>query len=280
MLRKTIGIHVSLWTPQWTDDIVDHIHTAKRLGFGAVELPIMDPGSFPLERCQQALSETGLTVYCGTGLNPTNELSSTNATVVTRGVEHLAQCLAIAHAIGSKSLEGVIHSAWGRQTPITAEEYGNMVAALRQTADAAAEKGMFLGLECINRYESSVLNTVDQGLALLAEIQRPNVGLHLDTYHMNIEENSIVGAIRRCNDTLKFIHLSENNRGYPGSGHLPWKDIIQALREISYDGPIVIESYVNPQCPSGTDVSIWRAIESDTQTSLQKSLSFISGLMG
>lgn len=280
MPTNTIGIHVSLWTPQWTDDIVDHIHTAHHLGFGAVELPIMDPASFPLERCQRALSETGLTVHCGTGLNPTNELSSTDPNVHARGIEHLAQCLCIAHTLGSKSLEGVIHSAWGRQTPITAAEYAKMVEGLQKTADAASEKGMFLGLECINRYESSVLNTVDQGLALVEQIQRPNVGLHLDTYHMNIEENSITGAIQRCNESLKFIHLSENTRGYPGSGHLPWKEIIQALHDISYEGPIVVESYVQPQCPSGTDVSIWRSIEDDTQASLQKSLAFIRTLMG
>ncbi len=278
MNERPIGIHVSLWTPAWMDDVVAHIHTAAQLGFDAVELPIMDPQAFPLARCRAALQATGLTVHCGTGLNPSTDLSSLDSGVRAAGLAHLAQCLTIAHALGSASLEGVVHSAWGRRGLLSKQERQHMVDGLRQTADTAATLGMFVGLECVNRYESSVLNTVDQGLALLAEIQRDNVGLHLDTYHMNIEENSIPQALRTCGRQLFFLHLSENQRGYPGSGHLPWETIFSTLAEIQYSGPLVIESYVTPACPAGEDVAIWREIEKDTHTSLRTSLAYMRRL--
>ncbi len=278
MKNRPIGIHVSLWTPAWMDDVVEHIHTAAQLGFDAVELPIMDPQSFPLERCLAALQSTGLAVYCGTGLNPSTDLSSLDSGIRAAGLAHLAQCLSIAHSLGSTSLEGVVHSAWGRHTALSKQERQYMVEGLRQTADTAAALGMFLGLECVNRYESSVLNTVDQGLALLADIKRNNVGLHLDTYHMNIEENSIPQALRTCADRLFFLHLSENQRGYPGSGHLPWEAIFSALNDIDYRGPLVIESYITPACPAGEDVAIWREIEKDKQASLSASLAYMRQL--
>jgi D-psicose/D-tagatose/L-ribulose 3-epimerase len=278
MYKRQIGIHVSLWTPSWMDDVVEHIHTAAHLGFDAVELPIMDPQSFPLERCRTALQATGSTVHCGTGLNPSTDLSSLDSGIRAAGLAHLAQCLAIAHSLGSASLEGVVHSAWGRHSALSKQERQHMVDGLRQTADTAATLGMFVGLECVNRYESSVLNTVDQGLALLAEIQRDNVGLHLDTYHMNIEENSIPQALRTCASKLFFLHLSENQRGYPGSGHLPWEAIFATLKEIGYRGPLVIESYVTPACPAGEDVAIWREIEKDKHASLRASLAYMRQL--
>jgi D-psicose/D-tagatose/L-ribulose 3-epimerase len=272
---RPIGIHVSLWTPQWTDDIVEHIHTAARIGFNSVELPIMDSEIFPTERCLHAVSEHNMQVYCGTGLNPSTEICSSDASIRTQGMKHIKRCISIAAKLGSPTLEGVLHSAWGRKVPLTTEERIHMVTNLHELGTYAENFGVSLCLECLNRYESAVLNTTSQGLELLEEINHPSVKIHLDTYHMNIEEDSISGAIIAAGKHLGFLHLSENQRGYPGSGHLPWPEIFNTIIESPYTGPLVIESYVSPSYPLSPDVSIWRYIEPDTSESLQKSLRFV-----
>jgi D-psicose/D-tagatose/L-ribulose 3-epimerase len=156
----------------------------------------------------------------------------------------------------------------------------NVVSSLATAADEAKKHGISMAIECINRYENSFINTVSQGLSLLRQIGRDNMGLHLDTYHMNIEELSIPLAIAEAGKKIKRIHLSENNRGYPGNGALPWNDIILAVKGTGYEGPWIVESYVDPAFPASSDVSVWRKIEPDMLSSLRRSLDFLRGLIG
>ena len=278
--NNIIGIHVSLWTPEWSDDFVPFISKAADLGFDAVEIPLMDPDAVPVGRIKKALAASGLSVYCGTGLGPSTDISSTDAGVRKKGEEHLVRCLELAAEIGSPSLEGVLHSAWGRKGVVRDQERSYSADVLRSIAVKAEKYGMKLGLECLNRYESSFLNTVHQGKVFLRLIDRPNVGLHLDTYHMNIEERSIPQALKQAGEDLFFLHVSENNRGFPGRGSIPWHDIGRSVSDIGYTGPIVIESYITPDCSSGNDVSIWRPIEKDAENTLKNSLLFVKGLFG
>ncbi len=273
-----IGIHVSLWTPNWTDPILGHMETAAQLGFHAVEIPLMEPSSVPAGKIKELAARLGLSVYCGTGLGPATDISSPDRETRLRGMKHLTACLQIASAIGSPSLEGVIHSSWGKHAPVTDEERKYSADILHQVADQAGSLGIQMALECINRYESSFLNSVKQGKEMLRLIDHPAVGLHLDTYHMNIEEQSIALALTEAGEDLFFLHFSENTRGYPGSGSLPWPDILDALKQMDYAGPLVMESYVLPDCQSGNDCSIWRPIEQDAEGQLKRSLDFITAL--
>lgn len=273
-----IGIHVSLWTRSWTDEFLAHITTAIRLGFDAVEIPLMDPSTVPVKAIRALCEDRGLPVYCGTGLNPSLDISSSDAGIRERGKAHLLHCVEIAAELHSPTLEGVIHSPWGLNTPVTDQQWKRSADVLHQVAERAVRSGVKLGLECLNRYESSFLNTVAQGKALLGLISHPGVGIHLDTYHMNLEETDIPLALRDAGANLVFMHLSENTRGFPGSGSLPWAGIIDALRGISYDGPVVIESYIMPNCPAGNDVRIWRPIEAEADASLKRSLAFLKDL--
>lgn len=273
-----IGIHVSLWTKEWTESFLDYIDLAARLGFSSVEIPLMDPDNLQIDEIKDRLQRTGLDVYCGTGLGAATDLSSPDSSVRAAGLKHLKKCLSAAAEIGSPSLQGVIHSAWGKRSRVGAEDRKNAADALREAADFAADCGLRIAVECINRYESSFLNTAEQGMALLDQINRPNAGLHLDTYHMNIEEESFSDAFRLTAGKLFHLHLSENNRGFPGSGLLDWKQIIDQAKQSGYNGPWVIESYVVPECQSGDDVCVWRAIEPDTEAKLGASLEFIRNL--
>ncbi len=274
-----IGVHVSLWTPEWASPFLDALDAAADLGCTCVEIPLMDPFNFPLEDIERRLSKNDLKVYCGTGLGKDTDIGSVSATVRERGVRHLSECLRICADLGSDSLGGVLHSPWGMRGPVDSGYAQRVAASLGYVADKAAESGIGIALECINRYENSFVNTVDQGLSLLRIIGRENVGLHLDTYHMNIEEHGIVPAIAEAGKTILRMHLSENTRGYPGSGSLPWKEILAAAQKAGYRGPWIIESYVCPDFPASADVCVWRPIEPDMSASLRKSLEFLGGLI-
>ena len=275
-----IGIHVSLWTPEWDSPFLDAIDVAASLGCTCVEIPLMNPRELPLAEIGSRLSRHGLKLYCGTGLNPTTDIGSPDESVRNNGIRHLEACIEACAELGGDSLGGVIHSPWGMRG-LPAPGYATTVAASLATVAGKAEKrGVGLAIECINRYENSFINTVSQGLSLLRQIGRDNIGLHLDTYHMNIEEHSVTEAIAAAGTMISRIHLSENNRGYPGNGTLPWRDIILAAKAAAYQGPWIIESYVDPTFPASTDVSVWRNIEPDMLSSLGRSLDFLRGLIG
>jgi D-psicose/D-tagatose/L-ribulose 3-epimerase len=273
-----VGIHVSLWTEEWTESYLDYIDLASDLGFSSVEIPLMDPDILDIDAIKSRLEKTGLNVYCGTGLGPGTDISSDDSGIRRAGLEHLKKCLRAAGEIGSPSLQGVIHSAWGKRNRTTVASRKNSAETLREAADFAADSDIRIALECINRYESSFLNTASQGMEMLDLIDRPNVGLHLDTYHMNIEESSFQEAFELTQGKLFHLHLSENNRGYPGNGLLDWPLIIDQAVLNGYNGPWVIESYVVPDCPAGDDVCIWRQIEPDTKEKLGRSLNFLKKL--
>lgn len=270
-----IGIHLSLWTSNWTDVFLEYIDLAATLGFDLIELPLMDPKSLPISEIKERLEDNNLAVFCGTGLSAFNDISSPDPEIREKGLEHLINCLELAHCIGSPLLGGVIHSAWGKKERVREEDRKHSAIILKKVAQKAQELDMNLCLECINRYENSFLNTTEQGLHMLELIGMSNVGLHLDTFHMNIEERSIPESIKKAEKKLFHLHLSENNRGFPGNGSINWKEIFKTLYKIKYSGSLVIESYIFPNTSIGDDVCIWRSIELDTKKSLRKSLNFI-----
>jgi len=274
-----IGIHVSLWTPEWSSSFIDGIDYAADIGFSCVEIPIMNPKKFPISRIKKHLSCNNLNVYCGTGLNPSTDIGSEDETIRDNGISHLLSCIEICHEIGASSLGGVIHSPWGMRGTRSNRYFENVSNSLALVAEEASKLSISLALECINRYENSFLNTVSQGLSILQSVGKSNLGLHLDTYHMNIEEKNISEAIIRCGKNLMRLHLSENDRGYPGNGSLDWDSIIRAAKTTGFQGPWIIESYVDPSFPASADVCVWRTIEIDKKEALAQSLNFIRNLI-
>ena len=254
---------------------MEHIRKAADLGFDAVELPLMDPRRLDSREIRSVLHDTNLAVCCGTGLGPSNDVSSIDPYIRKLGLLHLLDCLSLAKEVGSASLGGVLHSAWGKRERITEDQRKWSADILGQVASRASQLGMTISLECINRYESSFLNTVQQGLHMLQLIGMDNVGLHLDTYHMNIEERSIPAGLELAGKHLFHMHLSENTRGFPGTGSIAWPDVFKAVTRINYNGLLVIESYVLAERPSSDDVCIWRPIEEDIDESLRNSLGFV-----
>ncbi len=150
---------------------------------------------------------------------------------------------------------------------------------LKDMAAYAAERGVKLAFEPLNRFETDLINVVDQGLQLIEDVGAPNLGFHLDTFHMHLEEKNTGDAIRRAGDRVFHIHACENDRGVPGSGQVNWQETFQALKDVGYDGNIVIESFT-PQVKSiARAVCIWREIAPDQDAIARDGLAFLRGFL-
>ena len=192
----------------------------------------------------------------------------------------LLNALDVAHAIGCDFLGGVTYSTlgWRSGSPPTEEEYSNIVAALKPVARRAAEYGMILGLEPCNRYETHLLNTAEQALRLIDRIGEPNLTIHLDTYHMNIEEQGLAAGFKTAGKATSYVHLSESHRGVPGTGSVDWDEAFAALRATGFQGDLVIESFVTLPAEIAAALSVWRPVAKDRYEVLDRGVPFLTDL--
>jgi D-psicose/D-tagatose/L-ribulose 3-epimerase len=171
----------------------------------------------------------------------------------------------------------------GRTWQQTAEEREHdmkvLVAILKDLSDYAGKKGVALGLEPLNRFETSFINTADQAIELVDRVNHPACKIMLDTFHMNIEENSLGDAIRKVGPRLLQVHSNENNRGTPGTGHVPWKEVAQALKDIKFDGVLVIESFTSKVKSIARAAAIWRPLASSQDALAADGVVFLHELL-
>ncbi len=262
-----IGVHAAVWAGGWSPAESRHaIAQSKAAGYDYIELMLFNPGAVDVEQTRSLLADAELGVASSLGLNWDNDISSEDPAVVARGEALLLDVIACNAALGAKYLVGVIYSALGKYTrPATARGRANCVAALQRLARRAADSGMTLGLEVVNRYETNLFNTADEALEIVREIDAPNLGVHLDTYHMNIEENNFAEPVRLCGDKLVYVHIGESHRGYLGSGNVDFATFFTALRDNNYTGPIAFESFssavVSPELSN--TLGVWRNLWTD-----------------
>ena len=183
----------------------------------------------------------------GLGPSPQKNLSSADPAIRKAGRAFFEETLTNLAKLDIHILAGALHSYWpiDYSKPVDkAADRARGLEGISSLADFAADRGVNLCLEVLNRFENHVLNTAEEGVAFVREVGKPNVKVHLDTFHMNIEEDSFAGAIRTAGPLLGHFHIGENNRRVPGKGRLPWHEIGTALREIGYDGAVVMEPFV------------------------------------
>ena len=251
-------------------------------GFEIVEVPVEELGVLDPGALRSGLQEHGLgAVVIGFG-TAGRDLSSADSDERARGMQYAKGCVELAVAAGAKLVCGPLHSAVGKARVLEPSERraerARAVEGLREVASFAGERGISLALEPLNRFENDMLNTVAQGLELCSGAEHENVGLLLDTFHMNIEEKHLGEAIRQAGERLLHFHASENDRGAPGSGHVPWSEVADALRAIEYDAAISIESFV-PTVPGlQTAVSMWRPFFEDPDEFARESLAHLRSL--
>jgi D-psicose/D-tagatose/L-ribulose 3-epimerase len=248
------------------DEVTATIEQTKAAGFDLLELSLHDVQNLDTASALAALEANDLGIVCSRGLAFSADVSSDDPEVVARGAKLLADSLETTHALGGTHFTGALYSALGKYSaPLSAAGRANVVSVLTDLAAEASTKGMTLGLEICNRYETNVINTAADALRLADDIGADNVLIHLDTYHMNIEEDDFFRPVLLVGDRLGYVHIGENHRGYLGSGHLDFTTFFHALAAIDYRGPITFESFssavVSPTLSN--DLAVWRNLWND-----------------
>jgi D-psicose/D-tagatose/L-ribulose 3-epimerase len=248
----------------FTDNDTQFFKYAREIGFEVFEVCVEDPAQLSAEPLIEAASGTGLQISVCGAFGPDRDVSHEEPDKRAQGVRYLKACIDLAADVGSPHVAGPMYSATGKARLLPPEEREQQrtwaVESLREAADYAGERGVRLAMEPLNRFETDLVNTVEQGLDLCDRIGRANVGLLLDTFHMNIEEKSFTEAMTRAGDRLFHMQVAENDRGTPGSGHVPWDEVFRALDAVGYNGSVVIESFLPTVAEIARAVSLWRPV--------------------
>lgn len=262
-----LGIHALVWAGNLAPEAARKvIGQSKAAGYDLVELSLHEPASMDVGLIRDLLRQHDLKVACSRGLAFDADVSSEDAAVVARGVALLEQAVQLTHDLGGSYFGGVPYSALGKYGhPVSAAGRRNVVQSLKRLADFAGNRGVTIGIEVVNRYESNVINTARQALALIDEVGAPNLVVHLDTYHMNIEEADFVQPVLECGERLGYVHIGESHRGYLGSGTIDFTAFFHALAMIRYAGPITFESFSSAVVAQGlsNDLAVWRNLWDD-----------------
>ena len=275
------GIHAGLWMKTWQDDLSPIFVTAAEIGFDGVEVSLLGIGRDRAKAiCAQA-EQCGLELTCSTGLGPEADPTSANPEVRSNAVAVLSEAIEITALLGSKGLAGVVAAPWGVFDP------ANKVARAERSAQTLgrldgllAESGVTLGVEALNRFESDLTSTAAETCAIARATGSDHIGVLLDSFHMNIEEKDPPAAIRAAGKTLCHYHVSDNDRGVPGSGRYDFTADAGALKQIGYDGWIVAEMFVTAGNPASADLNIWRDIEPDPTRAAVQTLAYLRKVFG
>ena len=275
-----IGIHALVWVGGSSAAETERaIASTREAGYDLIEFPVFDPGALDVAAVARQLGAHQLGARCSLGLSRETDISSEDPAVVARGERLLGDVISVARDIGSPYVGGVIYSALTKYMDMPTERgRDNASGALRRLAQKALASGITLGLEVVNRYETNLLNTAQQALAFIGEIGAPNVVVHLDTYHMNIEETDFRTPVLACGAQLGYVHVGENFRGYLGTGTVDFPQLFAALAEIGYDGTITFESFSSAVVDPGLSrtLGIWRNVWSDGMDLARQARRFIA----
>ena len=277
-----IGINTWVWVSPLTDDVVGDVLThVADLGFDAVELPLENAGDLSIDVVGAALERTGLAAYVVGAMAPGRDLVAADVSGISATQDYLRACIDLAHGVGAPAVCGPFYAATGRVWRMSPSErleaYAEWRANIAPVADHAGERGVVLGIEPLNRYETSLVNTVEQGLELLDPVPT-TVGLALDTYHLNIEERSTPGAVHAAGERLVHLQVCGSDRGAPGGDQTDWPALIAALDHVGYEGPLNIESFTTDNASIATAASIWRPLAPTQDDLARDGLAFLRSL--
>ena len=258
------GIYFAYWEKEWNADQKSYISRVKKLGFDVLEIScamLKEISTQELMEMKKMAADAGITLTAGYGPGANENLASANEDVVKNAVAFYTDILKKLEILEIYTLGGGIYSYWpvDYTRPIDkAGDWERSVKNVRTVGKIAGECGVDYCLEVLNRFEGYLLNTCAECKAFVEQVDVPAVKIMLDTFHMNIEEDSMVEAILLAGDRLGHFHVGENNRRLPGKGGMPWYEIGSALRAIGYDKNIVMEPFVRNGGGVGSDIKVWR----------------------
>ena len=268
------GVHTAMWAMEWNQEAAEFaIPEAVKHEIDFLEITMLDPESVDAEHTRSLLERHQVECVCSLGL-PLDKLPTNNP---EGALDFLRMALDKSHAIGAKAMSGVIYGAIGQRTGVApTEAEKDATARVVQEAAAYAESlGMDYGLEAVNRYENHILNTAEQAVEMVERVGASNVFVHLDTYHMNIEEKGIANGILRAREHLKYIHLSASDRGTPGADTVAWDEVFAALAAIGFKGGMAMESFITVPPQIASALSVWRPVAPAREEVLGQGLPFL-----
>ncbi len=258
------GIYFAYWEKSWDVDYVKYISKVKELGFDILEIScaaLKEATKEELLRVKGMAEEHGVTLTAGYGPSASENLASEDPAIVKNAVSFYTDILKKLELLNIHTIGGGIYSYWpvDYSRPIDkAGDWDRSVKNVRTVARVADDLGIDYCLEVLNRFEGYLLNTAEEAKQFVEEVDVPSAKIMLDTFHMNIEEDSMAAAVRLAGDKLGHFHVGENNRRLPGKGGLPWYHIGETLRDIGYDKAIVMEPFVMSGGKVGSDIKVWR----------------------
>jgi len=262
-----LGVHALVWEAGWShDESARAIAKTAEVGYDFIEASALDPRSFDVDFTRRQLEKNGIGINFSLGLDADTDISSGDRDKAARGKKRLEEALTLARDTGGTHVCGILYSAFQKYSvPTTAAGVAMAVDVLGEIAEIASRSGITIGLEVVNRYETNVLNTASQGVELCKRIGAPNVKVHLDVYHMNIEETDIAAAIAETGDYIGYFHTGDSHRGYMGSGTIDLAGAFRALVRTGYEGPITFESFSSRVVgqPLEGILGIWRNLWED-----------------
>jgi D-psicose/D-tagatose/L-ribulose 3-epimerase len=279
-----LGANTWIWSSPLTDERLAQL--APRLrdwGFDVVELPVEQLGDWSPEHAAEVLAEHGLGASIAVAMAPGRELCGADDDTIAATQAFLRECLDVAATVGAGAIAGPIYTSTGRTWRIAPDERAKLYAQLRESlapvCDHAGEVGVKIALEPLVRYETSLCNTVEQTLEAIDGLPEESCGLLLDTYHANVEEKDFAESFRLGGPRLVHVHASANDRGAPGADHIDWEGFRDALRDVGYDGPVVIESFTAENETIATAASVWRPLARSQDAIAVDGLAFLRGLL-
>jgi D-psicose/D-tagatose/L-ribulose 3-epimerase len=277
------GINTFLFTSPFTNDSTKLFPKFKRWGFESIEIPIEDPSHIDPAYVKRELDKHGL--VCGTAcacVGPDRDLRGTPKQQ-RDGLNYMMKVIDQMVVLECPALIGPVYSAVGRADAVPPAEYKKqwktVVKNLKALCKYAQSKGKLIYMEPLNRFETDFINTCDQALKMIKGVGSPALKLHLDTFHMNIEEKNQAAAIRKAGKLLGHLHACGCDRGTPGNDHIDWKGIAKALKDIRYDGDVVIESFTTDVKVIARAAAIWRQIEPTQDEIAVKGLKFLQRIL-
>jgi D-psicose/D-tagatose/L-ribulose 3-epimerase len=256
----------------------------KAAGADVVELLVPELGELDLAETRRAAEDAGLAIVLAARVNLTRDLASVSREAHQAGIAYLENCVAIASELGARIIGGPLYGAplvfAGRApSPVDPDERRRridaVVSGLEKAAARAVDSGILLGLEPLNRFETDIANTAGHAIEIVDCVGSPGLGVMLDTFHMNMEEFDLPGAIRKTGQRLVHFQANENNRGFVGSGHIDWPGIARALHDVAYEGPIVLEPFRRDDERAGVTLAQWRAPTRDEDPELAASIAYL-----
>ena len=284
MSTNPIGANAWIWHSPLTDERLGELAPrVRRWGFDIVELPIEQHGDWDPARAAEVLQANELRATVCVAMGPGRELCATDAATVATTQSFLKECVDTAAVVGSGCIAGPIYASVGRTWRMSADErrtvYAELREGLRPVCEYGAERGVKVAVEPLIRYETSVINTVEQALEVIEDLPAEGCGLLLDTYHANVEEKDFSGSFALGGARIAHVHASANDRGAPGADHVDWPGFRDGLRAAGYDGPVVIESFTAENETIATAASVWRPLAASQDVIAVDGLAFLRELL-